>query len=379
MAHKIGTVDQTGTWNLAHYNMLETIREFALGYGEIENFAYDGDGNGTMTNLKALPDAVDETWTVTCKADTSKFSVSGSVSGNKDDAIVGTPYANTFISFTIIAGATPFVEGDKFTFNTVKSAVVTNEETWEQLRYDTSTANHELILKGKGLTGTEQIYVGFRTYQNADADYYNLVAMTATGYVAENTFDTQPGVKLSGIPAHNQAIQYWITLNAQRIALVMKVGTPVYEMAYVGKIFPYARPQQYPYPVICAGMLNGVSATKFSDTAHSMPWKGNRDNLQLRNLSGEWEKAYAYPYSNNWFNGYYNQALRDTGGYYHLIPIELYKPNTHIYGTLDGIYFITGFNNAVENYIVIDDITYIVFQDVWRTGFGDLFAMKMEA
>ena len=32
---------------------------------------------------------------------------------------------------------------------------------WTTLRYDTSGTNHYLILKGEGLTGAEEIYVGF--------------------------------------------------------------------------------------------------------------------------------------------------------------------------------------------------------------------------
>ena len=79
---------------------------------------------------------------------------------------------------------------------------------WTVLRYDTAPANRELILKGVGYTGEEEIFVGFRTYQNAAADYYNLVAAAFTGYVASNTFDTQPGAMLSGVPAHNNRIDY---------------------------------------------------------------------------------------------------------------------------------------------------------------------------
>ena len=37
---------------------------------------------------------------------------------------------------------------------------------WEVMRYNTAVDDRELILKGKGYTGTEEIYVGVRTYQS---------------------------------------------------------------------------------------------------------------------------------------------------------------------------------------------------------------------
>ncbi|WP_325438052.1 hypothetical protein [Pseudomonas nitroreducens] len=246
---------------------------------------------------------------------------------------------------------------------------------WQVLRYDTVSVNRELILKGPGLSGTEEIFVGFRTYQDASADYYNLLAGTFTGYVAGNSFDTQPGARLSGVPAHNNRIDYWLTLNGQRIAFAMKVGTPVYESCYVGKALPYARPSQYPYPVVCGGMLTGAAATRFSDTNHSIPYKGSRANMALRS-NDNWVQPYCYPWGNNAITG--SNQLRDTTNMYQLLPVEMHDNSGNLWGALDGIFFITGFNNAVENTLVIGGITYMVIQDVARTGFTDYYAMRMD-
>lgn len=252
---------------------------------------------------------------------------------------------------------------------------------WIVLRYDDVSANRELILKGVGLSGTEEIFVGFRTYQDVSADYYNLVAAAFTGYVAGNTFDTQPGVLLSGVPAHNNRIDYWLTLNPQRIAMAMKVGTPVYESAYVGKCLPYGRPSQYPYPVVCGGMLAGAALTRFSDTTHSISYKGNKANMALRS-NDNWLQPYCYPWGNASITGsgssLFDSNLRDTGGVYHLLPVELHNDSANLWGALDGIYYITGFNNAVENTLTLDDIDYVVIQDVWRTGHTDYYAMRLD-
>lgn len=248
---------------------------------------------------------------------------------------------------------------------------------WTVLRYNTVPANRELILKGVGYTGEEEIFVGFRTYQDASADYYNLLAGVFTGYVPGNTFDTQPGARLSGVPAHNNRIDYWLTLNPQRIALAMKVGTPVYESAYVGKCLPYGRPGQYPYPVVCAGMLNGAAALRFSDTSvdHSIGYKGNSARLGLRS-NDNWLNAHCYPWGNAVLTG--TTQLRDAASVYPLLPIELHDNANNIWGALDGISYISGFNNAVENTLTVEGTDYIVIQDAGRNGFIDYYAMRLD-
>lgn len=72
-------------------------------------------GNGTMSKPFILGSAVAETWTVTATS-ASNFTVSGGTSGSKAAATVNQNYNNGFVSFTVLAGVTPFVSGDKFTF-----------------------------------------------------------------------------------------------------------------------------------------------------------------------------------------------------------------------------------------------------------------------
>lgn len=283
-------------------------------------------------------------------------------------------------------------------FVSADAALVAAAQAWQVLRYDTASANRELILQGPGNGGGEQIFVGFRTYQDAAADYYNLVAAVFTGYVAGNTFDTQPGVMLSGIPAHNQAIDYFMTANGQRIALALKVGTPVYMSGYVGKLLPYATPGEYRAPLVCAGMLNAVPATRFSDLAITMPYKGARPNFRLRSNMGTWLQPDAWPWNNGFLCG--TTQARPTGVQYFPLRVEVNDSGPNVYGTLDGIHYIPGFDNAVENVLqmggsvvvsqtgktvkaIVDEIraasgrAFLVIQDVHRTGFNDYYAMEM--
>jgi hypothetical protein len=271
---------------------------------------------------------------------------------------------------------------------------------WTTLRYLTPSdgSNRELIMVGPGLSGDQQIYVGFRTYHSISADYYNLSVAGFTGYVAGNTFVTQPGYFESGIPAHNVRVDYWAAVNAQRIALGLKVGTPVYEHGYAGYFLPYATPGQFPYPIAVGGMLNGIPATRFSDTAHSMYAKGSRSNFGMRFVDGTWKTPATYPWNNSTIAS--TTRLRDTNVNYSLLPVQL-NDGGNLYGEADGVFYVSGFNNVTENMIqiggdpVADDagwtsaqraaaivdaggVPYVVLQDVARNGFSDYLALRLD-
>lgn len=381
MPNRVSYVDNTGDWPLAHYNMLAAIRHFCGGFGDLGTIGYTGTGNGTIGAVEASPTSVTETWTLTATSATN-FTVTGSVSGAKAAATVGTPYDNGLIAFTLTAGATPFVASDAFTVPVTQGPAAAAGIAYDVLRYDTSGTNHELIMKAHGLDGLQEIYWGIRTYHDVGADYYNLLGGVFTGYVPGNSFDTQPGAALVGCPAHNNRIDYWLTLNGQRVVLAMKVGTPVYEHLYLGKMLPYARPSQYPYPVIAGGMLVGAAATRFSDTTHDFYLRGNSARGQLRTPGG-WINMFCYPWGNAFLTGTSTSSTqlqaRDTGAEYPLLPVEIHDNSANLYGQLDGIYHVSGFNNAVENTLVIGGVTHVVMQSVSRTGHADYYAMRLDA
>lgn len=256
---------------------------------------------------------------------------------------------------------------------------------WTILRYDTAPEQRELIMAAPGYEGPDgpvNAFVGVKTYHNVSADYYNLLVAGMTGYVSANTFETQPGYRSSGVPAHNQAIDYWMTVNERRLVLAMKVGTPVYESAYLGFcLHPFATPQQFPYPLVVGGMLTGAAATRFSDTTHSMPYKGGNARMALRWVDGSYVTPSCWPWSSTVLmnaNSASNYQIRPTGTNYPLLGVRLHDNAANIYGELDGVFAITGFDNVVENTLEIGADDYVVIQDVYRTGFPDYYAIRLD-
>lgn len=303
--------------------------------------------------------------------------------------------------------------GGTLAYEKVLAAIKTLAEAngWVTVRSVTS-GDHELILQGEGLSGTEEIFIGFKCYHSVPGDYYNMASASMVGYVAGNTFEAQPGIKITGVPCHNNAVTYFLAANAQHIKGCFKVGTPVYEHFYLGKGFAYARPGEYPSFLISGGMLDGALPTRFSDSAHSFPYKGAGgapNFMYMRNQAGAWVLPRAWPWldtsgANTRLAGTTATAnqrcLVAYGGQYTPLPIMLMDATPNVYGELDGVFMVSGFNNGVENVMqiggtpvdqtgltpleAVDDIiaaggrAFLVLQDVTRTGWRDFIAMEMK-
>jgi hypothetical protein len=210
-----------------------------------------------------------------------------------------------------------------------------------------------------------------QAYAQPTSDIYNLRVAGFTGFVPGNTFSTQPGTSgTMGVPLWDSSIPYWFVANGRRIVCVAKVGT-TYQSFYLGHFLPYATPNQYPYPMIAAGMLSSDALTRYSDTNLSIPFKGNQAQFKMRFVDGAWKQPECWPYSNS-------EKKRDTGGVYPLEPVILHDNSPNIYGELDGVYFVPGFGQAVENLVQVGSTNYLVVQDVYRTGDFDYFALKLD-
>lgn len=252
---------------------------------------------------------------------------------------------------------------------------------------------YELIMQGVGLSGDQEIFIGYRAYQDSTLDYYNIDGAVFTGYLASNTWEAQPGFFDVGCCAHNQRIDYFMNVNAQRIVFCLKVGNPVYEHIYLGRFFQNATPDQYPYPVVAIGSITAsmpiryslVEASLPSPNLHRMGYLGNSTSsnnalVGLRFVSGSWSQPYVAP----WGVGGAT-LLRDTNNSYALSDLILsgnnsLNPSTvinNIYGWLDGVKHCTGFNLTVEATTTVDVRTYVILQDVNRNAIDSFIALDI--
>lgn len=248
--------------------------------------------------------------------------------------------------------------------------------------------DYECIWNAPGLSATDEIFFGIKTYQSITSDYYNFKIGGFTGYVPLNSFETQAGSSaIMGVPFWSNNMEYLIVANGRRLFLAVTVEN-VTESFYLGFCHNYATPFQWPYPLVVGGSFPTAALTRFSDTAHISWVKGHRANFELRTAAGLWAQPDNAPYTlQNEFpfpdDVYVPNQLRNTitssataDGYYGLHPITMSDAD-NTYGELDGVYYISGFNNGSDNTLLVDGITYRVYRDIWRTGFNDYFAVKL--
>lgn len=227
--------------------------------------SYTGTGNGEMLDMKLL-DEVTETWTLVCTAaatNSGTFSVTGSVSGAQAAATVAVPYNNNIIQFLIADGTTDFAVNDTFTLE-AKAQQLPLADRWVVQKWDDTTDNYELYLKGPGIVGVGNVYCNFKTVQSVGGDYYNLAFTTAQGYVSSNPFTSQPNVNIKSSLLWNFNIPYWLRISPRQISFGVDIESR-YDFGYVGLYNAYFDPTQYPYPACQLGSRDGESVTRYSD------------------------------------------------------------------------------------------------------------------
>lgn len=241
-----------------------------------------------------------------------------------------------------------------------------------------------VIFQAPGLAASDQIFFGLKIYKSVSSDYYNCQIDGFTGYVAGNTFESQPGSIFGagqtglGITLWNQVIPYWLIGNGQGFICVAKIQN-TYVTFGAGFLLKYATFTQYPYPLVVFSNLTSAAATRYSITTWVNGWKGARQNLVLRFTDGVWKQPQVIAYQNLQNIRNTNNNSNNAPGYYGLHPLELSDTTGtgNIYGMLDGLFFISGFNNAVENTLTVSGTTYVVFRDGTLTGVKDYCALKL--
>lgn len=284
-----------------------------------------------------------------------------------------------------------------------------------------SSTSAETYLKGPGLAEDDEIFIGFRTIRNPGRGRNCLQVLGFTGF-NPNTMDIyeQPGAPIIGagppvLPLWDQPMTYWISGNGRRVVFCFKVTT-VYSHGYAGFILPYASPAQYPYPLAVSGSismdnsyttLNSFIHTSVNQSHAGFSGPGSQQSAsqtsigtegslllmqptglwepyrnQATSASDQYEAAHAImPHSRMGATQNYRMPNANEGGGYLLFPIQFLNripaPQRYI-GELDGVYLISGHDNSAENTGTVGDKDYIVFQNAFRTGKSDYWAMEID-
>lgn len=317
------------------------------------------------------------------------FTVTGSVSGAQLSSFAGLHYINDYVSFRILDGATDFIVSDNWTIAVTIGDLGT--QGWEILRKE---KDHLAMVKGKGLAGSDQIFVNMETYFDESADYYNMRLNGADGYDATETIANQlnnsPTVY---VPLIDTAISYWIVASGRRFIVIAKTSTN-FHGCYCGFFLPFATPTQYPQPLVIGGSSATSTARWSNTTAQTTGFFDPYDGVKIRKTNGAWASVrngggevvfHPYSASDEGASGHRAHNIRtDLAGNYLLMPITVVLTTVGsateygILGELDQCYFVSGFSNAAENIVNDGVYDHLVVQSAYKTGVGDYLALRLD-
>lgn len=260
----------------------------------------------------------------------------------------------------------------------------------------------ELYLRGEGAEGLDEIYCGIRCFEDSSVGYYNWQLYGSVFWKPNLAIGSQPlnstGTYATYAYFWNQQIPYWMVANGRRIILVAKVGT-TYQHVHLGFINQCGTAAQYSYPLYIGGCgSNGGYA--YSTTDQSAYWSGYAACVgRLYLPAGTWGRVNSEPnVVSSWQGdagsiwptgrpeciicGLYNTVrgviMNAPDGSYMLEPLFIRdRIRSGIYGQIDGMYRVSGYQNASENIITVNAVNYMVFQDTYRSGYGDFCALRL--
>ncbi|MGD9671804.1 MAG: hypothetical protein AB7U75_22615 [Hyphomicrobiaceae bacterium] len=365
-----------------HKNFFWRIRQLATGRAWVVQTAYAGTGNGVITATDSAVGAATQTWTLTCTNATTPgaevWSVSGSVSGAQAAATTGVAYDNGIVQFTINAGATNFAVSDQFTLSATASPLPTAQR-WTINQESYATADWEISLQGPNISGFDDVFVGFSTRQSVPSDYYNLVLRGAIGYVSSSGWTAQPNSLFMTNPMRQFDIDCGISITDIKIAFWVEIEGNT-DVGYTGLYLPSMTPNEYSFPMLVSASVGGISALRYSDTSRQM---GIKANNWIYFIDGTWKTPEPWP----WFADFTSPNLGATAteptkdsalvDQRQCLPIHLMDASNGLYGTVQDIFWISGFALAVND--LIDDgagNTYRVVRNIHRTGFFDYLAFR---
>jgi hypothetical protein len=257
---------------------------------------------------------------------------------------------------------------------------------------DEQTAD-KVFMHGTGLSGLDEIYVGVATYENVPTDCYNWVLNGAWAYRAGRTYDVMPlssGLDNAIGYFWNQPIPYWMVATPRRIIVVVKVGS-TFQHVHLGLLTVPGTENQYPYPLLIGGS-GDIKTENYTNANRSAYWNCiayTKIGGMFCVPGGDWvpiRTGYTGAPSivevASFTNYFHLNLAASIDGHYMLEQLYVKKMKTYsavadICGAIEGLFYVSGYNQSSENIITVGGINYMTFQDCSRSAIGDFCALRM--
>lgn len=294
-----------------------------------------------------------------------------------------------------------------------------DEVGWTELDYtgsispspDDDLDHVTLSLRAPGaLTGQEFFLNIYTDYELANGAY---------GWRMSAATDWEDGLSDSGqnmaspfvwFNTWQNSIDYWLYASNRRFILVCKVNTSYMSM-YAGLFLPFALPSEYLKPFMICGNSNQLEVYNKNNAGNQMIANPGQGACYVLNLNGDdWQSIYnmtrqdnadislstygdgvIWPHRSlqqrgtsnltsdsdwNWLGGMHRIRPNLLGESPQFLCHILNHTESHMMGTLDGVYGCAGFGRTSEQELTVGDRTYRVFQNIFRTTPRDYMSVE---
>lgn len=294
------------------------------------------------------------------------------------------------------------------------------EVGWTELDYDGSISPSpdddldvvNLSLRAPGAMTGQEFFLNIQTQSRTTDDAYGWRMNSATDWEDGVTHAAQqmssPFVYFN---TWQNSINYWLYANDRRFILVCKVNTSYMSM-YTGLFLPYALPSEYLKPFCIMGNSDRLNPYNTNNAGNQFIANPGQNAAYILNLNGdEWldcsnigradnkdvsisaaTEVVVWPHrslTQRGFNDSYNADGSDWNhyGFFRVRPnLQGESPQflcqlmsqkeRHMMGALDGVYATAGFGRTSEQELTIEDRTYRVFQNIFRTTPRDFMSIE---
>ena len=417
------TVGQTYKHPLVEFYIDFGVTDYAVGDVFTITCGTRPSGTPNFTELKGGHEMGTELLTLTCIVAgqqhipgvqpfiPAQFSVAGSVSGTLPNLTQGTLYANSYLRALLASEATSasqFAIGNEITIDFVQNPLRALGQHWEILRkVPTSTDQQfgqtvrdmdaELVMKGPGLSGDDEIFWGVtRNWSDSNANAY-WTHYGLAGYIPSMPMNEQSGVQ-GGQSGHRPIHTFWslnvpyVLIASGRCFKLLTRSNIYYSQSYQGLFLPFTLPAYYGYPYVSGGTGNTANTMWSSlPSARSSFWNFlGADNAvsscQIMSEAMGWEGMYgdsserSTNYSSwhavNGVSPYTQNQMYDLRANLNgEVPLFRAQPTPNR-GELDGVFAVPGRDGRQPEEILVnrDGSRAYVVQNHHRSGFNDFCA-----
>ena len=293
--------------------------------------------------------------------------------------------------------------------------------TWELLYYDFSknkngtysfdtTQNlcREGTIRNSGTSHIEDIYVSWREWEYSNSQLWNInfnvyfsfnydnpsFNTAKEWHNLENWDSTTKNFKdLPSIPLNNLPLKCWISINHNRIFLLVRTTVNTYETAYLGAGIRITHDyKSYPHPLLCGGCIYDNNNINNTASYHHVSYSNTTDiynkynylcaiNNTFQHLHGSYNHIRVFPLLTDTDT----PIIEDPTGNLVLFDI-LYiwekvnsEPIWYALFKLDGVKKIYYENLSPEDVIIDEDgKEYLVFPNIYRTNWRNYFVILKE-